>query len=518
MRNTGSALGFHQVGQRPEGRGSRALTAGQDLHPYPARGWHSFGCDVLSCWECKHRLVALATLGDETTDSSAPLAAALRSPPVAALHNRCFADPAAAMRRPPVRPLKAPAQSVARRGSDEQLQGMGDDVEHGVEALDRSRRRPGRVEDERLPSGAGDRRATAGRAGSPAASPRPARGLAVEDVRVPSGVRSRAEPGAAGRDDEPGEADRHRFECAADGRPSVLARHGARRRRSPRRSAARRGQGPSGPPGCRRPRRPTPSAPSLRDRHPMRSQRECVSRGAGAARTSRRCPASCGSSSATSPVRRPWRAGRVERLRARDALRRRCSSTPSVSAAVSVHTLYTSTPPGATSCTAASTSSVWSVARRSTSSGCTRQRASGRRRSTPRPEHGASTSTRSKHAGAKAAGVPSAGHDEQQVGLERLDVRDHRPRLGSARTSDATTQRARRGKSRRLAAGRRAQVGDPLAGLRLDEVGHPLRRLVLDVAVGALRDRGALVHRARARRARRRAPRSAMSRSTIQSG
>ena len=169
---TPSAPGFHRIGPARR-RGFADSHRRSGLAPKPREGVSFVRLCVLSCWECKHRLVALATLGDETTDSSAPLAAALRSPPVAALHNRCFAHPAAAMRRPPVRPLKAPAQSVARRGSDEQLQGVGHDVEDGVEALDRSRRRARRVEHQRRALGCRRSRATAGRAGSPAAWPRP---------------------------------------------------------------------------------------------------------------------------------------------------------------------------------------------------------------------------------------------------------------------------------------------------------------------------------------------------------
>src|SRR6185295_376206 len=50
----------------PKAEGSRALTAGQDSHPYPARGGISFGCRP----ECTHRLVAVATVGPRTTDQS----------------------------------------------------------------------------------------------------------------------------------------------------------------------------------------------------------------------------------------------------------------------------------------------------------------------------------------------------------------------------------------------------------------------------------------------------------------
>ena len=128
----------------------------------------------------------------------------------------------------------------------------------------------------------------------------------------------------------------------------------------------------------------------------MRSRRECVSRGAGAARTCRRCPASWGSSSPPRPCSRHGGPGGSSgcELGMRG---RRCSSTPSVSSSVSVHTLYTSAPPGRDELHRR-VDQLASAGRRGDRRprAAMRQRASGRRRSTPRPEHGASTSTRSK--------------------------------------------------------------------------------------------------------------------------
>ena len=61
-------------------------------------------------------------------------------------------------------------------------------------------------------------------------------------------------------------------------------------------------------------------------------------------------------------------------------------------------------------------------ARRATSPGCTRQRASGRRRSTPRPEQGASTRTRSKVPARQGGRVPSATTVTTGVAARRATV------------------------------------------------------------------------------------------------
>ena len=100
----------------------------------------------------------------------------------------------------------------------------GQDVEHGLEALDRARWRAGRVEDQRLPAGAGGRaRQPAERAHEPHRLGQPRR-LAVEDVLGALGrVVARGEAGAARRDDEPREPVGQRPQGVRDGRPAVLA-------------------------------------------------------------------------------------------------------------------------------------------------------------------------------------------------------------------------------------------------------------------------------------------------------
>jgi hypothetical protein len=43
-KGTPSALEFHQVGQRPEGRRFAGSHRRSGLTPIPREGWHSFGC------------------------------------------------------------------------------------------------------------------------------------------------------------------------------------------------------------------------------------------------------------------------------------------------------------------------------------------------------------------------------------------------------------------------------------------------------------------------------------------
>ena len=89
---------------------------------------------------------------------------------------------------------------------------------------------------------------------------------------------------------------------------------------------------------------------------------------------------------ATSPASRsfarPWDA-------------RKSRTTSRVSASTGEHVEYTRAPPGRNALNAEARSCLCSLARPGMSFGSLRQRASGRRRSAPRPEHGASTSTRS---------------------------------------------------------------------------------------------------------------------------
>ena len=55
---TPSALGFHQVGQRPEGRRFAGSHRRSGLTPIPREGWHFVRLRSPSDWECTHDLVA----------------------------------------------------------------------------------------------------------------------------------------------------------------------------------------------------------------------------------------------------------------------------------------------------------------------------------------------------------------------------------------------------------------------------------------------------------------------------
>ena len=134
----------------------------------------------------------------------------------------------------------------------------------------------------------------------------------------------------------------------------------------------------------------------------------------------------------------------------------------------------------------------WIAASRSTASASIRQRASGRRRSTPRPEHGASTRTRSNAPGRNADAVPSATTTDTQRRPAAGVGRDER----RAAWSDVGSHdvRTRAGEDQRLATRRRAQVEHPLPRLCPHRLGHPLRREVLHVPVVPLGDGRRLVH------------------------
>ena len=93
-------------------------------------------------------------------------------------------------------------------------------------------------------------------------------------------------------------------------------------------------------------------------------------------------------------------------------------------------------PPGRTRSAAARSSSSWS-----SGSGCARQRRSGRAASTPRPEHGASTSARSKPARSAGSARPSAWTTRTFRAPSRLTFSSS-SRARASFTSTATTSPA----------------------------------------------------------------------------
>ena len=216
-----------------------------------------------------------------------------------------------------------------------------------------------------------------------------------------------------------------------------------------------------------------------------------ASRGpAAAGRTSRRCrrPGAAGEPRDLPAATAPGAPGPGVSSGWREA---RWASTPGPSASVRVHTEYTSWPPGRTRARAASTRERCISPRRSTAAASMRHRASGRRRSTPNPEHGASTSTWSNERG-RERGHGAVGHHDRQRRATPGVGGDER---GPARAEVRSHHRGAGGRQREgLPARRRAQVGDPLARARAHRGGHPLRRQVLHVAVLALGDRRRGVH------------------------
>ena len=127
-------------------------------------------------------------------------------------------------------------------------------------------------------------------------------------------------------------------------------------------------------------------------------------------------------------------------------------------------------------------------------SGSMRQRASARRRSDPRPEHGASTSTRSKLAGANGGRVPSAATTSTSSSPSRAAFwRDESGPGGPGVGRDHPG--AVGGQQGGLAARPGAQVEHHVARLGAHLGRHPLRRRVLVVAVVPLDRHGPLVHR-----------------------
>ena len=268
------------------------------------------------------------------------------------------------------------------------------------------------------------------------------------------------------------------------------------------------------------------TGPALVDRSSRPSvtarRRSCGAALAARTATSRRCPRPGAAAARTAPERRATarpggRAARASGCAAAQVL----VDAERLRPRVSVHTLYTSAPPGATSCDRRVDQLALQPARRSTSSGWMRQRASGRRRNTPRPEHGASTSTRSNEPPERSGGRRASATTD----ASRSDP--------SAAGTFSATSRARTGRDvgRRPPAHPSRQVRVALPPGAAHRSSDPHRRAaastssathcdasVLHVAVGALGDlRPARSSCSSAAYASPR-PRSAMSRSTIQSG
>ena len=201
----------------------------------------------------------------------------------------------------------------------------------------------------------------------------------------------------------------------------------------------------------------------------------------GRARTCRRCRRR-----AAARARR-GRAGATARSSTRTAVksvssRAAHSSISSVSARVSVHTEYTSRPPGRT-IAAACASSVRLQRRRAGRpvAGCTRQRASGRRRNTPRPLHGASSSTRSNVAAANGSASPDATSAWIDARCRRPGGLAHEPQPARVQVGgdhEAVVAHAF-GDAGGLAPGRRRDVEHTLALLRVERAHHRLAGLVL---------------------------------------
>ncbi len=132
--------------------------------------------------------------------------------------------------------------------------------------------------------------------------------------------------------------------------------------------------------------------------------------------------------------------------------------------------------------------------RRSTSPGCTRQRASGRRRNTPSPEQGASTRTRSKVPARQGGRVPSATTVTTGVAARRATVAAVTAAAGLRDVGGHDQGGIGAGEGRGLASGGGAHVEDAIAWPGADVGGHQLAGPILGVAVGAGGRRGRLVH------------------------
>ena len=318
-----SAPEFHRISQ-PRGEGSRALTAGRDLHPCPARGRLClFGCCPAKC----KRPAAL----------------------VATQHRSCRTPTGTARASP------GSVSAVARRRRRARAWGTTSSTasRHSTAPFGRA----GRVEHERPAHGAGDAPRQAAERVDQAHGLGQARGLALDGGPVPSGVRSRGPkpvpPVVTTRPAKPvGQLVQRR--CGPTSMPSpttsvpVHGEPGAAR--APRRGA--------GPPRSSRVPATTPSdttrtawrraerrgrSSAMRRRtyrwsaRSTRAADQPERRQANSAMPS--VSAAWGSSSAPVPSGCHGVAGRLDRRRGRGGASATAAATPVVSAAVRVHTL-----------------------------------------------------------------------------------------------------------------------------------------------------------------------------------
>ena len=232
--------------------------------------------------------------------------------------------------------------------------------------------------------------------------------------------------------------------------------HGHRRALgSLRAAAARAGTSNAAPP-------PPASWRRTRNRCGFCTRRTYPLSGGSGTGTCRRCPPPAGAGSPPAPTaataRRAARSG-PGRAAPRPASRRCRSTRPRSACTPSTRAAR----PGRTRSAAAASSRRCRAASRSTAAGSTRQRRSARRRSVPRPEHGASTSTRSNEPGRHGGRVPSAT-TTATPSAPRSGRRWPPPaRRAPGRTSAATTRAPAAGERGGLAAGRGAQVEHPVA-------------------------------------------------------
>ena len=142
----------------------------------------------------------------------------------------------------------------------------------------------------------------------------------------------------------------------------------------------------------------------------------------------------------------PRVAGGGSTRRTRGAPTPRTRRLATVSFGLSVHTEYTSRPPGRTARRGCDEQLALERGELGTSLGRTRQRASGRRRSTPSPVHGASSSTRSNVPvdARKLAAVGDDRHDERRQRARRAPrvIRAHARRVHVGRDDEPVVAHA----------------------------------------------------------------------------
>ena len=225
------------------------------------------------------------------------------------------------------------------------------------------------------------------------------------------------------------------------------------------------------------------------------SRTSVTARGGARRRTPR-----CGGGAAASAGTRAASDGGTAATRRRGSAstsRPDASTTASFSSALTAHTEYTRVPPGRTRAAAARTSASWS-----SGSGSARQRRSGRPASTPIPEHGASTSARSKPTSSSGSAEPVRLHDRDPVarraarrspaarsrGPDGARPRRPRPRASSPcrpapRRGRACARRpARRPRGRRAARPRSAARSGPRRAPSRPRAGRGTRRARPDPA------------------------------------